>query len=118
MIKPITEKQQIVLDACIELEASLKRFPSLREIGERMNFTSTKGTRDYLEALVRKGALIRTGEHGIRRSWGFPKKDGDKAISLLRRVGAWEEEEGNTDFGIWSDIKAFLEEHEEKDEQS
>lgn len=73
--RPLTERQQRVLDFICLYKASHDRPPSLREIGTHMGIRSTNGVSDHLRALERKGYLLRDGmkARGIRVTRRDPK---------------------------------------------
>lgn len=59
MAKPLTQKQQAILDF-IRAERARRGFPpTLREIGEHFGLRSTGSVRDHLRALERKGYIVR-----------------------------------------------------------
>ncbi len=59
MAKPLTQKQQAILDF-IRAERARRGFPpTLREIGEHFGLRSTGSVRDHLRALERKGHIVR-----------------------------------------------------------
>ena len=57
--RPVTERQQEILDFIVS-ETRTRGFPpTLREIGSQFGIRSTKGVNDHLEALERKGKIKR-----------------------------------------------------------
>ena len=58
-MRPLTERQSLVL-AIVREHTALKGYPpTLREIGERVGIRSTNGVNDHLKALERKGYVRR-----------------------------------------------------------
>ena len=106
--KPVTRKQLAMLTVCEDLEKTLGRFPSVREIGDSLGGKSTNGIRVTLQALTKKGQLEKI--EGVGRGWRFPKKSSeDKALELLRRLKEWESIMGGWDTPLWREVEAFLE---------
>lgn len=58
----LTHRQRMVLDFIKSSLAEKGYAPTLREIAEHMGISSTNGVNDHLNALIRKGALLRAGE--------------------------------------------------------
>jgi len=66
-IDSLTANQQRVLDFLGTYLDAHGHPPSLREIAEGLGLRSHSSAQDYIEALVRKGALERSGHHrGLR----------------------------------------------------
>lgn len=64
---PLTENQRRVLDCIERYFAQHGCAPTLREIAETLGFARHSSAQDYVEALVRKGALERLPRHrGLR----------------------------------------------------
>lgn len=80
----LTANQQRVLD-CIERHlARHDRAPTLREIAEDLGLKRHSSAQDYVEALVRKGALERSPHHrGLR----LPHRSRALAATSLPLVG-------------------------------
>jgi repressor LexA len=80
----LTPNQRRVLDL---IQAYLERdgqAPTLREISENLGFSSHSSAQDYVEALIRKGALERSPKHrGLR----LPHRSRLPAASSLPLVG-------------------------------
>lgn len=57
--RPITGRQQLVLDAIENLMTENKRPPSVREIAAAMGFSSPNGVMVHLRALVKKGYIAK-----------------------------------------------------------
>lgn len=60
MSKPLTEKQQSILDFIQEFTRKNNIPPSIREIGDNFEISSLRGVTVHLEALQRKGYIKRT----------------------------------------------------------
>jgi repressor LexA len=58
-MKGLTKRQKMVLDFIVQRINDVGYPPTIREIGEHMEISSTNGVSDHLRALVRKGYLIR-----------------------------------------------------------
>ncbi len=58
--KPLTERQQQVYNHIKKCLQSKGRPPTVREIGERFQITSTNGVRSILSALIKKNYIRRT----------------------------------------------------------
>ena len=80
----LTANQQRVLD-CIQRHLDQHdRAPTLREISENLGLASHSSAQDYVEALVRKGALERSPHHrGLR----LPHRSRALAATRLPLVG-------------------------------
>src|SRR4051794_40945938 len=90
MPKPsLTANQQRVLDCVRRYFDQHGRSPTLREIAENLELSSHSSAQDYIEALVRKGAIERLPYHrGLR----LPERSGSdrnraSAAALLPLVG-------------------------------
>jgi repressor LexA len=57
--RPITDRQQLVLNAIESLMTEHKRPPSVREIAAAMGFRSPNGVMVHLRALVKKGYVAK-----------------------------------------------------------
>jgi repressor LexA len=66
MIEPLTATQARMLEFLISTIEQTGCQPTMREIGLRFGITSPNGVRCHLQALIRKGWLIRT-----RKRWGL-----------------------------------------------
>ena len=84
MSERLTPNQQRVLD-CIRRHIDQHgHAPSLREISETLGLSSHSSAQDYVEALVRKGAIERLPYHrGLR----LPHRSRASAATLLPLVG-------------------------------
>lgn len=60
--RPLTDRQQVILDFIIETIRTRGFPPTLREIGTAFSIRSTKGVNDHLAALERKGRIRRQPE--------------------------------------------------------
>ena len=58
-MKGLTKRQKMVLDFIVQRINEVGYPPTIREIGEHMEISSTNGVSDHLRALVRKGFLVR-----------------------------------------------------------
>jgi repressor LexA len=57
--RPVTDRQQAILDFIVGTIRARGFPPSLREIGSSFGIRSTKGVNDHLEALEKKGKIRR-----------------------------------------------------------
>ena len=57
--RPLTDRQQAILDFIVETIQTRGFPPTLREIGRAFGIRSTKGVNDHLAALERKGKIRR-----------------------------------------------------------
>jgi repressor LexA len=65
------------------------RAPSLREISEYLGLSSHSSAQDYVEALIRKGALERLPHHrGLRLAHRSPRVPAAAYLPLVGRVAA------------------------------
>lgn len=76
-MKEITRRQREVLDWILEVVEGKGYFPSFREIGDAFGFRSPASVSRHIDALVRKGYLVREGDRihpseRIRRGSGVP----------------------------------------------
>lgn len=84
MSSDLTAKQQRVLDCIAQHIARHGSAPTLREISENLGLGSHSSAQDYVEALVRKGALERSPHHrGLR----LPHRSRVPAATQLPLVG-------------------------------
>lgn len=58
-VRPLTARQQVILDFIVTAIRTRGYPPTLREIGREFSIRSTKGVNDHLEALERKGKIRR-----------------------------------------------------------
>jgi repressor LexA len=79
----LTQNQRRVLEHIREYAAAHGRAPTLREIAEALGFARHSSAQDYVEALVRKGALERLPHRGLRLS----HRSRTPATMLLPLVG-------------------------------
>ena len=87
----LTANQQRVLDFIAEYVAEHGRPPALREIAEALGLRSHSSAQDYVEALVRKGALERLPQHrGLRavERRSAANLSGRHELPLIGRVAA------------------------------
>ena len=89
-MRPLTERQQSILDFIVETIQTRGFPPTLREIGIAFGIRSTKGVNDHLAALERKGKIRRHPElsRGIELI-GYPSAHADvERLPLLGRIAA------------------------------
>lgn len=80
----LTDNQRRVLDCIRQHMDQYGRAPTLREISEILGFARHSSAQDYVEALVRKGALERLPHHrGLR----LPQRSRAPAATPLPLVG-------------------------------
>lgn len=60
----LTDRQQKILDFIVETIQERRIPPTIREISDHFGIVSTQGTMRHLDALVKKGYIVR--EHGAR----------------------------------------------------
>lgn len=65
MLIPLTDRQKQIYDYLAETILYKGYAPSIPEIGERFNITSTRGVFDHLKALEKKGYIRRVGKRAI-----------------------------------------------------
>lgn len=88
----LTERQQEVLDFIVEGVKMRGYPPTLREISQRFGISSTQGVRRHIDALEKKGYILR--EHGARSIsvasdvFGVSDVQGVVSIPLLGEVAA------------------------------
>ncbi|HVJ62634.1 MAG TPA: transcriptional repressor LexA [Tahibacter sp.] len=84
----LTANQQRVLDFIAEYSAEHGRPPALRDIADALGLRSHSSAQDYVEALVRKGALERLPQHrGLRAAERRPAP-ALRELPLIGRVAA------------------------------
>ncbi len=59
--QPLTQRQRTVLEFIEKYIYKHGNSPTIREIGSNLGISSTNGVRSHLEALIKKGYLIKTG---------------------------------------------------------
>jgi repressor LexA len=89
--RPLTDRQQTILDFIVSTIRTRGFPPTLREIGQAFEIRSTKGVNDHLEALERKGRIRR--QKDLSRAIevvGMPsEEDADsEAVPVLGRIAA------------------------------
>ena len=57
----LTRRQKEILEYIERMITELGKSPTIREIGERFNISSTNGVRAHLQALMKKGYIRRQG---------------------------------------------------------
>jgi repressor LexA len=80
----LTANQQRVLDFIERYIERNDRSPALREISENLGLSSHSSAQDYVDALVRKGALVRMPYH---RGLSLPHRSRAPAATSLPLVG-------------------------------
>lgn len=88
--RPLTERQQSILDFIVERNRVQGFPPTLREIGQAFEIKSTKGVNDHLEALEKKGRIRRHPERsrGIEVV-GVSREHAEiRTIPLVGRIAA------------------------------
>ncbi|TDR39195.1 SOS-response transcriptional repressor LexA [Tahibacter aquaticus] len=87
MHSDLTQNQQRVLDYIAGYVAEHSQAPSLREIAEALSLRSHSSAQDYVEALVRKGALERLPQHrGLRLAGAGQARQRANARPALREL--------------------------------
>lgn len=88
--RPLTERQQAILDYIVEMTRSRGFPPTLREIGLAFGIRSTKGVNDHLEALEKKGRIRREKDlsRAIEVVGVAPFRDEVCAVPVLGRIAA------------------------------
>jgi repressor LexA len=88
MHSDLTQNQQRVLDYIASYVAEHSQAPSLREIADALSLRSHSSAQDYVEALVRKGALQRLPQHrGLRLAGQSHQREARTALRQLPLVG-------------------------------
>jgi repressor LexA len=64
-VRPLTDRQQQVLDAIITHFRQTGRWPTYRELGLTLGFSSTSTVHSHVHALARKGHVRVAGRKGI-----------------------------------------------------
>jgi repressor LexA len=83
-METLTDRQRQILDFLVSVVREEGRFPSYREIGRRFRLRSTATVSQHLEALARKGCLLRE-----RMGWILPSElRGDRGLPIVGRVAA------------------------------
>lgn len=83
-MRPLTERQQEILDYILESIAEMGRFPSYREIGAHFGLTSPATVSQHLEALAAKGVLKKRGRYYVP----IASLRHDRGVPLVGRVAA------------------------------
>jgi repressor LexA len=83
-METLTSRQQEILDFLVSMVRGKGRFPSYREIGRRFRLRSPATVSQHLEALARKGYLLRE-----RMGWVVsPELREDLGLPIVGRVAA------------------------------
>ena len=90
LARPLTERQQAILDFIIEARRAQGFPPTLREIGAAFEIRSTKGVNDHLAALERKGKIRRQrgSSRGIEVVEVLPDPSEVVSVPLVGRIAA------------------------------
>jgi repressor LexA len=110
MKKGLTQRQREILDYIQDHMAKHSAPPTIREIGEQFNISSTNGVRCHLTALERKGLIKRSSyrSRGIELTKGALTVASFVPVPILGRVAAGEpvlaEENFEGRIGIDSDL--------------
>ena len=88
--RPVTDRQQAILDFIVGTIRARGFPPSLREIGTSFGIRSTKGVNDHLEALEKKGKIRRHGNlsRAIEIVDSSRLDDETESIPVLGRIAA------------------------------
>lgn len=88
--RPLTERQQAILDFIVEARRAQGFPPTLREIGTAFQIRSTKGVNDHLAALERKGKIRRQrgSSRGIEVIEVLPDLSEVVLVPLVGRIAA------------------------------
>lgn len=88
--RPVTERQQAILDFILETIRTKGFPPTLREIGLAFGIRSTKGVNDHLDALEKKGKIRRHAElsRGIEVVEPPVAVDDVHSVPLVGRIAA------------------------------
>ncbi len=88
--RPVTDRQQAILDFIVTTIRARGFPPSLREIGQHFGIRSTKGVNDHLEALEKKGKIRRHGNlsRGIEVVNGSLLDEEVDSVPVLGRIAA------------------------------
>src|SRR3954471_23266861 len=84
----LTPNQQRVLDCIAQHIDPHGHAPSLREISEYLGLSSHSSAQDYVEALIRKGALERLPQHRGLRLAHQSRVPAAASLPLVGRVAA------------------------------
>lgn len=87
-MKTLTQKQQAILDYLVQCIQEEYRTPTVREIADHFGIRSTNGIRNHLEALERKGCLMRRANTSRGIELAPEYMDSDQGIPILGRVAA------------------------------
>ncbi|HZP67980.1 MAG TPA: transcriptional repressor LexA [Rudaea sp.] len=88
MNEPLTANQRRVLTMIRDYLDQNGHAPSLREISEYLGLSSHSSAQDYVEALIRKGALERSPRHRGLRLVDASRPSAAAALPLVGRVAA------------------------------
>src|ERR1700748_2953900 len=88
MSDALTTNQQRVLDFIQTYLEQNGAAPSLREIAENLGLSSHSSAQDYVESLIRKGALERRPQHRGLRLTQRSRRPAAGSLPLVGRVAA------------------------------
>ena len=88
--RPVTDRQQAILDFIIDTIRTRGFPPTLREIGRAFEIRSTKGVNDHLVALERKGKIRRSDNlsRGIEVVELPALEEESESVPVLGRIAA------------------------------
>ena len=88
--RPVTDRQQAILDFIIDAIRTRGFPPTLREIGRAFEIRSTKGVNDHLVALERKGKIRRSDNlsRGIEVVELPALEEESESVPVLGRIAA------------------------------
>jgi repressor LexA len=85
-MKPLTHRQQQVLDFLREYTSATGYPPTLREIADRFSFSGPRAAAKHLESLQRKGRIIRNP--GISRGLEITGQDSTHRVRRVPVLGS------------------------------
>ena len=105
----LTANQRRVLECIQDYLAKHGVAPSLREISENLGLSSHSSAQDYVEALIRKGALERLPQHRGLRLAQRARLPAANSLPLVGRVAAGSPimSEGNIETNVSVDPSLF-----------
>lgn len=89
VLKPLTQRQEDIYNFIYDQISSAGSPPTIREIGSRFGMSSTNGVREVLEALQKKGYIVRSKlkSRGIELAEEVRRPD-VHVVPLVGRVAA------------------------------
>jgi repressor LexA len=88
VLKPLTSRQEEIYGFIHDQITERGAPPTLREIGERFGITSTNGVRAALEALARKGYIVRSPARSRGIELAAEVRPDVRMVPLVGRVAA------------------------------